>query len=283
MKFSDNILVSTVLLGAAFLAGLIVAAMTVLPGLSVLNEGLDCPIHPCNADLLAQRSMALAAWIMVAVTAVSVAIGGASLILIALTLKAAQASAKAAADTATAAIDTLEVSEQGYDFNQKITKLQTRSYLTVSDMTCAEHEDGIEIVVAVRNSGVTPAFYVRVEGEFDVYGTDIPLKQRAMRPVNEVASGREGTASFRFKLSNRSMLPGVRDFGISHIEVSGTIRYYEVFGKHREQNFSYRIEPVFVRNRVMGTAQTYISKRNFYEKTSIPDFFNDCDEIDAGI
>lgn len=125
------------------LVGTIIAGMTLAPGMAALNDGLTCLVAECS-DLAAQRSMAIAAWVMAGLTLLATVVGGLSLALIFWTLIAAQRSATAA--------------EQAVSVSREIGQQQMRAYVTITGI--ALHVQGNlfpEAVVTLVNSGQSPA------------------------------------------------------------------------------------------------------------------------------
>lgn len=113
-------------------------------------------------DLVAQRSMAAAAWWMVIITGISALVGSAGLLLIALTLREARRSANAA-DKA------VEASQAAIDTTREMGQAQVRAYVMVADAELGWDGNGqYALTVEIVNSGQTPAFRVWVEATFYV-------------------------------------------------------------------------------------------------------------------
>lgn len=142
------------LFGAGVLGGIVLVAM--LPGMpwSATAMILALPMPTDQHDLEAQRSMASAAWYMVALTTLSGVIGTAGLYLIWQTLLATQRNAKAA--------------EMTVDETRKIGRAQTRAYLSITQMEveCTEHINDMQLTI--RNVGQSPALSVSCTTEISL-------------------------------------------------------------------------------------------------------------------
>lgn len=243
---SIKVSVASLLTGTAFLAGMCVAAMTVLPSMSALEGALTCLIEEC-ADLAAQRSMALAAWAMVGLTIVATIVGGLSLALIYWTLDAARRSAVAA--------------EKSLDLSRNVGIAQTRGYVTIS-LVGVSLEPPVLIVLRLKNSGTTPAYDLRLVTDSHVKrirsGTAYATGG-ALVFLPDLASGdhkdiqtttyfnpnkeiRDGTTRFNLKVD----ITYTDIYGEVHqslVEFGAEIGESDTFSLHRTSNSSSRTYP----------------------------------------
>ncbi|WDQ98172.1 hypothetical protein PSC71_13135 [Devosia sp. J2-20] len=142
-RSADSGALTLVMFGTGVLAGVILIAM--LPGMPWVTTIQDVADNTAALDLGAQRSMATAAWWMVAITIASGAVGTAGLYLIFRTLVEAKRSADAA--------------EKAIIANQELGIAQVRAYLTVTEARVKVYDDdlGAYCEFTVQNSGQSPA------------------------------------------------------------------------------------------------------------------------------
>lgn len=245
MKFKT----ATPLLGATlFLAGMVAAAFTVLPGMAAINASLTCATAEC-ADLAAQRSMALASWAMVTVTVITTVVGAATLVLIYYTLEAARRSAKAAEDTFEQARQSTELAEATLATAQQAYQVQTRAYLTVAAATLMRADDELLVTLQIKNSGTTPAAIVGANIATKLFrpstsdphsgeiAADLGL---AKKYLPDIAASDTETTTIRLAVQD------VIDpyillllYGELHVAITGYLTYRDIAGQQHHYDFGF--------------------------------------------
>jgi hypothetical protein len=229
MKVWGNAADGMLFFGAGVLGGVMLVAM--LPGMPWIAS---VP-NPTDLDLGAQRSMAAAAWWMVAVTGLSIVVGGASLYLIARTLQEARRSAAAAEAAVKQAEATLAET-------RRLGMAQSRAYLALAKMQFRADDNEFSIEWTTHNAGQSPARTVSIQIEFDYYvrrkGTwEIESNESVVRFMPDLPAALSSQDDEYIYLI-LPMDPQPSDG--ERVEIHGMLKYQDVFGVWHRDSFAFR-------------------------------------------
>jgi len=198
-----------------------------------------------SSDLAAQQSMALAGWAMTVVTLLSLGIGIWSVWLIRANLVEARKVTLEAARSAKAAEDAVAEAQRTTKKATKLGMKQARAYMDVIDV--AYNFSTGELEIRYVNSGQTPAKQVTIDYRIELttpgeepnspQSTIVVDQRSSHRPP--VPAGHNGSFSGRLDVD-------LDDFRYRHIvagrartRARGLLRYMDVFGELRAEEFDY--------------------------------------------
>ncbi|MBJ6985920.1 hypothetical protein [Devosia sp. MC521] len=255
LRLSSPLLAAT----AGVLIGVSIAVFTLLPYLTALNQGLSCTTTDCDPDLLAQRSMALAAWAMFAATLASIAIGGISVYLIWRTLHSTNKTVELAQESTDQARAAARTAEQALAHQQELGRSQVKCYPIVTNIDFDYRKEHPFLKVSVTNSGQTPARtpYISVNVNFFfLRGDGYPQgRASAITPAPDLAAG--GTATVLVPL-NYEFDRVVRAYITTNhlaVDVYGELMHTSIFGTETPYKFRYECVPIDTHHRVPMTRE----------------------------
>jgi membrane protein YqaA with SNARE-associated domain len=199
-------------------------------------------------DLIAQRSMAAAAWWMVFITGASTFVGGLGLYLIARTLQEAKRSADQAQRSADMAELAVSAAYAGNEENRRLGQAQVRAYMVVKSASATRYADGsIQVDFHLFNSGQTPASVVSVGTDFwfefseGEEGPWLPSSERwvEIKTRSDIPGGenRDGKTFARAFLSTQLNQLMARMHGRFLVDI--TLSYKDVFGTQHHETAYY--------------------------------------------
>lgn len=196
-------------------------------------------------DLVAQRGMNLAAWVMATATIISTVLAAISLGLIwANLVEARKVSAQAALSTAAAEAAVREAQSTTLQA-QELGIRQLRAYLLVESVSVGiSHFGGVTLDVSVTNSGQSPARWVSVQAILDVELWHQGNVLSAVHDVevvlwlNDIKAGGQmpGKTEWRRLLVEIANQGKVVPFTI---RLRGSLRYVDVFGQRHVEDFQF--------------------------------------------
>lgn len=206
-----------------------------------------------QADLLAQQSMAGAAWIMAVISAISLSLAFATLWFI-------RANLQEARRVSLIAIRTAEAAESSVAIAREVAVIQTRAYLAITSVSLAIGDHDQTLSVQYANAGQSPARRVSVVARLSARTsnappTDVVVGQLIVDEWEPAFDGLETSAFLgdlpaggdtTSELHIYDMWGDIADEKFNAAEtieflVSGAISYVDVFGSSNSEQFSYRV------------------------------------------
>jgi hypothetical protein len=206
-----------VLLGCAVVIVLAYSSYSTLQNMHAASSGGDL-------DLVAQQSMADAAWFMVMLTALTGVVGGLTLYLIFRTLQ----EAKRSADAGEAAV---REARENTVASERIGKAQVRAYLGIREVSVTFGMADASLEFTVFNAGQSPGRAVSVYTSCP----DEPYFGNSLRSVRFGSTFREaiGTQETDVFIFEATCAPPSTDFFV-HALIEIDIEYSDVFNGHEQ-------------------------------------------------
>jgi len=232
LNVGERIALLALVFGIAFVVATVAANIWATIVGSLQPEIVD--FNGTEYDLIAQRSMAAAAWWMVLITGTSTIVGSLGLYLIYRTLK----EAKRSADAADKAVD---ASHKAIETARQMGQAQVRAYVVITSVKMFPDGYGSTVVdVQFQNSGQTPASKIWVNTNiFSAVGAaDALLADEHGDAHSDLAAGAIGNIQFVGRnLFRRLVILGTRVTSKIYLDVE--IMYDDVFDMGQETLAAY--------------------------------------------